>query len=166
MRPDLCPRVTLPELPEAAQTVARMASFSDPAVSYEVDLRDLSCSCPDYLARHCFVDEFDFGRLCKHLAVAIRNAVGLSPLEEAIVRDGRSRSYHRVPLGMRGEFILGVTPGYPWTDVFTETGGAWKRFGYSLVERRWSWHTEPPASAGVATIIQRLPIREYSERDP
>lgn len=163
MRPDLCPRVTLPELPPDARISIKVQSVMSRGVEYDVDLDELTCSCPDFDKRHTYVDEFDFGRLCKHLRQAYREHAGDLPLlVTALLDRGGARSYHTVQLGTASSFVLGVTPERPWVDVFLQIDDAWKCWGYDLGEQRWSYNTAPPAAAAIAKILQELPVREYS----
>ena len=166
MRPDLCPRVILPALPESDGVSLTVGSVMSPGVEYVVNLGELTWSCPDFDKRRTYVDEFDFGRLCKHLAQAYRaRAVGLSPLMMALLTHGGARSYHTVPLGSASSFVLGVTPQRPWVDVLLEIDEVWKCWGYELVERRWSYGNAPPAAPAIEKILRQLPVREYAPPD-
>lgn len=128
-------------------------SFSEPGVSYKVDLVKMSCSCPDFVGRRSQYPVGTVTRACKHLKQEllklpeIRNSLTYAVLEDKYFQ----KHYYydpKIPL------IVGYTKDKEWVSVFAKSGPkTFQKFGYSLLEHRWAYDTEPKDEDKILEII-------------
>jgi hypothetical protein len=117
--------------------------------TYTVNLLDYTCTSPHCMEIHSEVPPRDFGRLCKHMILALRqkNLVAqLPPIARGIADNGRPEAYGVYP----GHFAtdLNGNPAYitgqnydGWIGVFAlkrRDGVNFYRFGYNVRGKRWT----------------------------
>jgi len=122
---------------------------------YKLHLRDLECSCPDFIKRRSDFPKNDVRRVCKHQAEAI---IELKK-NTKITTDKRIQAFIRNPMrAFRDileitieEEIKGENPFYivlpiddrPWINILFFTPKSYVTHGYNIKERRWSHHQNP-----------------------
>jgi hypothetical protein len=128
---------------------------SDWTKTYIVNLLDYTCTCPRCVEIHAGVPSRDFGRLCKHIIIALRRVelvAQLPPIARGIVDNfhWHSHSSYPKPFGVYpGRFakdlngndiyITGKTFG-GWISIFALTrrdGVNYYRYGFNVINRRW-----------------------------
>ncbi|MGB0578698.1 MAG: hypothetical protein ACPGVU_03250 [Limisphaerales bacterium] len=170
-RADLSDIVTTElKLPVLIQTKV-IAPEGDDEKGYSVDLRNHSCTCQDWFARHKLLPAGSFGRACKHIIGALAQAredgepitkqwekyagrfvtklqllnLGADPLEHwhhIAYEEGAKRCF----LGW------GKTE---WASVFCKgSEGEFERFGFNLEDERWSYGAVPPDAAIISTYLK------------
>ena len=117
--------------------------------TYTVNLLDYTCDNPLCLEIHSGVPSRDFGRLCKHIIMALRenNLVAqLPPIARGIVQNGSPFAAFGIYPGRFAKDIDG-NPIYitgrnydGWINIFAlwrQDGVNYCRFGYNVDSRRW-----------------------------
>ena len=151
-------------LPEALS----VESSSHPGTHYEVNLNALTCTCPNFVRLRQEVPPTSFGRMCKHLAARYRLLVPEGASTElilAILGAGHMKVDHRIArLASGGTVVLGFDPDREWCDVFArrrragERGGSYTglfaRYGFNLLERRWSYGDGPDGAREIRRLIE------------
>lgn len=143
-------------LDEVADTAARDRGLvrvkgSQRGRIYEVDLKNATCTCPDWQERRSGVALDKPDRLCKHLVRLYQERPELVPA--ALARyaplfpalDGQGMpSKGRVTQVYYGErngapYILMHVTDKAWANVYTDG----KRYGYNPAEKRWAYGVAP-----------------------
>lgn len=166
-------------LPEAQQVYERVhAMSSSSGGSYLVDLNTYTCSCPDFAGRASAPDR-SIARACKHIARAIVARSELidraSELEHAVLRRGGTKNvYFKVVTRAGGVVVAGVDGRSGWADVWFRNyrkgdplggpTGAWKCYGLSRDEWRWSYAEGPRGAREIKELLS--PLRHVSDSPP
>lgn len=123
-------------------------SFTEVGKNYTINLHTVKCSCEDFLNTRANKRIDSIERLCKHLRKAIigsshiKNTVYESILSETY----SSKSYCKLE---NVDAIVGFTEGNEWLNIYKmaqpDKNGETKyaRYGYSLIENRWSYGRSP-----------------------
>jgi ankyrin repeat protein len=152
------PRLTLPIQTEPARLLpvfsgealqAIQIKSSDQSKTYIVNLLEYTCTCPLCLEIHSGVPARDYGRLCKHIILALRkqNLVAqLPPIARGIVENGLPYDAFGIYPGRFAEDLYG-RPIYitgknydGWISIFAlwrRNGVNYSRFAYNVNARRW-----------------------------
>lgn len=146
-----------------------VGSFSEPGVTYTVNVEQLTCTCPDWRIRRSHHEGRDAGRLCKHLAQLWQEALGdrLDTLTRLVVQmavhKGAPVQYHRLLDEKRQRLAIIAGSGQDWVNVaayWEPRPGSRKdvevAFGYSTVEGRWAYGEKPKGLPGIEELIGRF----------
>lgn len=139
-------------LPEAG-TRMRLPSESQRGLFYDVDLENMTCTCPDWQSRRSTQPVDSPARYCKHLlkGLALYPSAfppaleDMRPLLESFQADNRGTpcptSEYSVRYGIyKGiPYALGWQQDSEWSNVFLPG----VRYGYSFEQQRWSYGQEP-----------------------
>lgn len=133
------------------------------ADSYQVDLSECRCNCPDWQGQRQRFPLGHIGRCCKHVAEALTR---LRPESDwpgwlaALIDDCVSRDRGVSPredwrvIQIQNDECLVSTANHGWSNVYAPIAKrAYGRFGYSLIERRWSYGIVPPAALTIAAAL-------------
>ena len=127
---------------------------------YEVDMKTISCSCPDWRTSRSHLPVGHFSRFCKHAFTAyfnveiegppavmefLSNAFPPHPEKEWILK----------PLSDGGDLILISSPTPTWADVYAIGNKGWGRFGYNVDEERWSYGISPKQSDKIIALLNK-----------
>lgn len=142
----------LPAIP----VTLRIKSHSDKSVI--VDLSGPSCACPDWRGARHQLPRGSLSRCCKHVLDAfgqVRPADGwpgwLGAFFEYGWKPHPAKRWFVLPDGPH--FILASVGGNDWSDVFAMDGDQYHRFGFNVVERRWSYGRSPSTSGDIERAI-------------
>jgi hypothetical protein len=144
-------------LPSVRVTL-RVMSQSERGVAYDVDLTGPSCSCPDWRTWRSALPPGDPTRCCKHTFDAfsrVRPEGGWPGWLDAFLEQGwraDPQTRWRV-LEVSGRQVLASTAPRDWANVFAPGPVRYQRFGFNVVERRWSYGVEPDGAAMIANSI-------------
>jgi hypothetical protein len=146
-----------PRLPSVPVTLQVM-SQSERDVVYDVDLTGPSCNCPDWRSNRSTLPLGHLTRCCKHTFDAfsrIRPTVGWPGWLDAFLEQGwRPHPQTRwMILEISGRQVLASTAPMEWANVFAPGAAGYQRFGFSIVERRWSHAVEPDGAIEIAEAI-------------
>ena len=152
------PRLTLPIqnepsklLPVFSDDVLRAIEIqsTDRTKTYIVNLLEYTCTCQKCLEIHSGVPARDFGRLCKHIIMALRgyNLVAkLPPIARGIAENGYPDAAFGVYPGRFGNdrngnsiYITGKNQD-GWISVIAlaqRNGVNYFRFGFNVISKRW-----------------------------
>lgn len=139
-------------LPEAG-TRMRLPSESQRGLFYDVDMENMTCTCPDWQSRRSTQPVDSPARYCKHLlkGLALYPSAfppaleDMRPLLESFQADNRGTpcptSEYSVRYGIyKGiPYALGWQQDSEWSNVFLPG----VRYGYSFEQQRWSYGQEP-----------------------
>lgn len=140
----------------------RLASFTDPSVTYVLTPGEASCTCPDWQKRRAGISSENPGRVCKHLACwYAANPCDVPPFlsdfKTMISWSVKSPILRGFPCGEacrhgiigKVPYVLGVERAkFPWVNVFVGTS----RHGFNLEERRWAYGKKPPNAAELERV--------------
>jgi hypothetical protein len=149
--------LSTPQLPSVRVTL-QVVSQSERGVVYDVDLTGPSCNCPDWRTNRSALPRGDLTRCCKHTFDAfsrIRPKVGWPGWLDAFLEQGwraHPQTRWRV-LEIAGQQVLASTAPLEWANVFAPSAEGYQRFGFSVVERRWSYGVEPDGAIQIANAI-------------
>jgi hypothetical protein len=135
-------------------------SRTDRTLQYTVDLAGPSCTCPDWWSNRSRLPPSDLTRACKHVFDAfgqVRPRDGWPGWMESFLEHGwRPHPQTRWLVSyVNGQHVLISNAPDRWANVFSPVGGSYRRFGYNVAEKRWSYGTEPPAAGVIARTISR-----------
>lgn len=122
---------------------------------YRVDLVNYTCTCPEFPGRLDYPVSSRH-RACPHIKVAVeQHCPGF--FDSALRRELASMANHAGAAitwfdGDQNIAIAHAT-GSAWCDVFMIANYRYERFGYSIDERRWSYHQAPPQAEDIAAFI-------------
>lgn len=155
-------------IPSKKKTKLIVPSHSEDDVLYEIDIENLTCTCPDWLKRRSHTSQDSPSRLCKHLVEYFsRKPVvlppKLKPYKELISLQGKRLR------GMVAEeddvhviydkvdeipFMADYREGTDWINVVIRG----QRYGYNWLEERWSYGKEPEYAERIVSKIERLSL--------
>lgn len=152
--------------------IVEVKSFSDSNVSYQVEIDRRTCTCPDFVSNRRSFAEKDYRRLCKHIVEALvcsKKSEGFPPaiheflLTKYLEKKGVFWVEEFKELKVSGEIILvSRAESSPWVNVFaknkarTRDEPSHKRFGYNLLEERWSYRTSPMNNEEIEKAIHKI----------
>ena len=125
---------------------------------YQVDLDNLSCTCPDFTDFRSQFPDGDARRLCKHqrnLIAKLEDMLSIDSdpmLKEIILKDPGHGfpavdSFFKLafdpPIKGPESFYLMRKKDHEWVDVFLFEDGGCERSGYSLKDKRWAYSDNP-----------------------
>ena len=121
--------------------------------SFDVDLFEQTCTCPDWERNRSGRDVGDIGRCCRHMAEAFTKAESrettLFPWLGALFKDfiERGRGAHpqeewRTSRIGEQEVLISKGPA-SWCHIYCPAGDGYDRFAYNTDERRWSYGRNP-----------------------
>ena len=135
------------------------------AAHYQVELSESRCACPEWQQRRQAFPAGHIGRCCKHVAHAFHRVTpetGWPGWLAALVEDCVSRDRGVSPredwrvIRIENSEYLVSTASEGWANVFAPTGKtAYGRFGYHIVNRRWSYGIAPPSASTIATAVHQ-----------
>lgn len=146
----------LPSIPLTLQ----IKSHSEKGLTYQVDLSEPSCTCPDWVGGRRRIPVGHLTRCCKHVLEAFRQVEPECGWPGWL---GAFFSFAWPPhleqswfiFESRGSFALVSSAAKGWANVFVEADGSYDRFGYNVEERRWSYGISPPGCREIAKMLSR-----------
>ncbi len=123
---------------------------SDWQTTYIVNLCDYTCSSPRCVEKHLGVPPRDFGRLCKHIILALREKhleAQLPPIARGIADNGYPEAFGvncgRFATDLNGDPIYVTAPNSSgWLSVFAlirRGGVTYYRWGYNTRTNEWTF---------------------------
>lgn len=164
---------TLPPRPLAFAATVRVAAPHRGTASFEVDLSELYCPCPDFQRRRRELPEDAIGRVCEHVSEALKEtgaSTSFDPLLRAIVESGETKErYYQVELSSGRKAAIGHSEGSDLLHVIAATRpkdergaaaaeGPYRRYAYSRDRGAWLDGQRPPGSGEIRQIIPKLPL--------
>ena len=138
-----------------------IASASENGVRYIVDLTEPTCTCPDFTAQRSRIPTGNPSRCCKHVLQAlnqVRPKHGWPSWLDAFIEMGY-RPHPRqkwAVIKVGKDLALISSAPEEWANVYLNNGSENQKFGYSILEDRWSYGIEPPYAGQVAASILKL----------
>jgi hypothetical protein len=117
--------------------------------SYKVNLKKLTCNCPDFTKKRKKFDKDDPRRLCKHLVRSIQDPydyynfeVGSQVIYCQLKKIGFPCNNFRLTISIDNEphtAYINKDPNKSWIDVFDKQN----KYGFNVKEQRWSYGDAP-----------------------
>jgi hypothetical protein len=150
---------SIPQLPSIPFTL-RIKSQSTKSVFYDVDLSGPACTCPDWRSYRSELPIGHLTRCCKHVLEAYNQLEPKSgwPGWLASFIDNSWPPHpcqNWMVFFVGSSTVLASTAGKGWANVFSNDGGDYERYGYSVLEDRWSYGIEPYGARAIASAIVR-----------
>lgn len=141
--------------------VTQIKSQSEKGLRYDVDLSLPACSCPDFMSKRQGFPLGHLNRCCKHVFDAYRKIL---PMDYCPGWLGAFIDNGWPPHPQCDWWVLPMAPGYVlastaptgWANVYTSQDDEAERYGYNVVERRWSYGEEPKEGNYIAGVIHRV----------
>ena len=157
--------IIFPQL-ETYRATVRVSSFQSPHTFYDVDLKSLKCTCPDFAKTRNRFPTTDIRRLCKHLVRAICDDEAIKQLHghmAVLIRSAAGRKKGMIPQAQyletwtetSGKIVL-CGPKNGWYNIVCkrpENRNEYDEFGYNVSEDRWSNDKYPPDASKIESII-------------
>jgi hypothetical protein len=143
-----------------------VGSFSG-SDEYSVDLREPSCSCPDWLDRRRGLPYSHPAKACKHIVSILQQhwsdrTVILSPILEFLLGNAHAHKTGIFPADNYGRFEVGgsvILFSYgasSWMNVWAPSRDQYLRYGYNVGERRWSYGEKPKNSTQIVRVLSTV----------
>jgi len=125
---------------------------------YIVNLKKLSCTCPDFVKRRAKFPAGDIRRICKHQAKAIiqskiNTKITTDKRMQAIIRTSQEKGFHvfdecieiTFKENIKGPptFYLFIEKNNDWIDVIIFTERSLYRSGYNIKKNRYAYGNNP-----------------------
>lgn len=143
--------------PDIQLTIPSHTSMAE----YQVDLKTITCNCPDWKSKRNNFPVGHLTRFCKHVFTGyfhveieqappaiiafLNNAHPPHPEKEWILK----------PVSDGGELVLISNAPQSWSDVYAFGKKGWGRFGYNIDEERWSYGHSPMQSDKIISMIKK-----------
>jgi hypothetical protein len=160
--------LTRPQLPSIPFST-RVKSHTSRGVSYEIDLSGPTCSCPDFRAFRHRLSAGHLTRCCKHV---FRAYAQLEPSEGWPGWLGAFLGFSWAPHPRQDWLVVSIRQGWltfkrpelilvssapnRWADVFAFDNGRYDRYSYNVIEDRWAYEIEPPASERIRKAVVKF----------
>jgi hypothetical protein len=170
--------VILPALKGTYRGSSKVDSRSQADLKHEVNLETLSCSCPWWQERCAHLPDRDIRRVDRHVARLLIRSKAIKEFDEIIQvilgHEDDYRNYegfgadylHRMTLYSGMKIVFTFRTSSPWVNVITrrrkkgDTGdyytGRYSKYGFNLIEERWSYGRTPPGAKLFRNIIKSL----------
>jgi hypothetical protein len=149
-----------PRLP-SIETVLPISSFNEPGMVYEVNLAGPSCSCPDFKHGRHLLPVGHISRCCKHIMQAFSEArpsngwpSWLDSFVEAGFNPPQNQEWN-IFHSKNGNYLVSSVI-RDWGNVYARISGDNEKYGYNVVEKRWSYGNEPENAVALAKAIRKL----------
>ncbi len=134
---------------------------SDGLDQYSVDLKGPTSECTDYRAARKNLPELEIGRCCKHIFAAYARA---RPMEgwPSWLDSFLELGYCPWPnvkwdvFGFDDVKYLVSGPNQEWGNIYTKLDGENVKYGFNVLECRWSYGREPEHATKLADKILKL----------
>jgi hypothetical protein len=156
--------LTQPRLP-IIPFVSRIKSHSEKGKVYEVNLAGPTCTCPDWRNFRHRHPEQHLTRCCKHVFDAF------SQFQPPLKWPGWLRSFFElawtphpqqqwVVLYVDHDLVLISNAPNGWANIFASDCGPYERYGYSVIERRWSYGIAPPNDRRIEKAVLAFAVHQ------
>ncbi len=136
-------------------------SGSEADVAYAIDLTGPTCTCPDFLSERSKLPKGDLSRCCTHVLQAfaqVRPKDGWTGWLDSFLELG-IRPHPKTKWAVvkpDKDFVLISSAPQEWANVYLHSRSANERFGYSVIDGRWSYGTAPKNAAKLVAAIRKL----------
>lgn len=119
----------------------RAQSRSTPGQTYQVNVAQLTCTCPDFQKRRSKYPTGDVRRVCKHIYDKLYQTKverSFDPVLKLVIRYGR-RERHFIRIhSSDGDIVFGYCPERPWVRVLAVIADGPFLASFNLEESRWA----------------------------
>lgn len=150
------------EIHEKFDRTYKAHSRSKKDVTYMVNVKKLSCTCPDFVENRSHYAERDVRRVCAHLYDKLYQTKverNFNPLLQLIIRYARKeRNFHKL-MTDNGDFVFGFSEGSPWVKVIAIIRNTPQIGSFNILEDRWAYNEELEYSKEIKSQILELFFR-------
>jgi hypothetical protein len=152
-------------IPERFNRVYAARDRENSAMTYEVNIARLTCTCPDFTRRRLTLPPRDVRRVCAHLYDKLYQTKAeraFDPLVQLFIRYGRDMLMYRRVEDAFGCFVVGFPFGPRQLRAIGIVDGKPLLATYDLSERAWSTGETPLTTKQAAALLERM-CRAYPE---
>jgi len=136
-------------------------SERDPNKYYTVNIKQATCTCPNFIKEREGFNKNDQYRYCKHLVTAIFNSDAhkeLSSLNKAILdKSEYYKNEYFAIFDFPYKFVINFAGDDNWINVYAkDRTGNYRRFAFSFSELRWARHKLPEKAQLLEKLITDL----------
>jgi len=135
------------ELPKLPEWTNRVYYYKQ----YKMNLYQFTCSCEWWKNKRKIYPVGDLRLVCKHLYYKISSSSKLlETIDDLSLMLIKSYLFHGENMLLKAvlakeklTFYIGARYFGDWYNVYTKAGDNWKRYSYSMLEKRWSYDRVP-----------------------
>lgn len=138
---------------------------SNPAVTYDVNIARLSCTCRDFTDKRLTFPAGDVRRVCEHLYDKLYQTKAersFDPLVQLFIRYGREMLAYRTVDDALGRFVIGFPFGPPHLRAIAIVDGMPLLATYDVAQRSWAEGETLLTPRRAAEVLERMQ-RVYPE---
>jgi hypothetical protein len=147
------------EIDEKFDRTYKAHSRSQKDVIYMVNVKKLSCTCPDFVKNRSHYAERDVRRVCAHIYDKLYQTKvekNFNPLLQLIIRYARKeRNFHKLKTD-NGDFVFGFSKNSPWIKVIAIISNTPQIGSFNILEDRWAYDEEPECLEEIKGQILKL----------
>ena len=146
-------------IPEKLNQTFTTRSRSVPDRTFDVNLYEMTCTCPNYTKERHRYPRRDARRVCPHLLSGLRKHDQLrkfTPVLRLILEEGRKYKYFHRLKSTKGDVAVGFNKDSPQIGVFAEIHGETISRTYHLDTRSWTDGPPPDHEPILLETIQRI----------
>ena len=147
------------EIDEKFDKTYKAHSRSQKDVIYMVNVKKLSCTCPDFVKNRSHYAERDVRRVCAHLYDKLYQTKvekNFHPLFQLMIRYARKEHNFYKLIAENGDFVFGFSKGSPWIKVIAIINQTPQIGSFNILEDRWAYDEEPEYSKEIRSQILKL----------
>jgi hypothetical protein len=157
--------LVIDNIPEKFDRLYSAWDRETPAISYDVNIARLSCTCRDFTEKRLNLPLGDVRRVCAHLYDKLYQTKAeraFDPLVQVFIRYGREMLTYRTVSDTLGRFVIGFPFGQRHLRAIAVIDGEPLLATYDLRQREWAQGETPLTPIRAAEVLERM-RRAYPE---
>jgi len=164
-------KLNIQRLPEEYDCNYQVKSTKNNGI-YLVNPFMVTCTCKDFNKKHSHFEICDIRRFCRHLAkiyIKYANVCEFDRFKIAVLSSGQGSKQNYYFLcdksseSSEEKVLIVYDYEYKWWDVYAEeSDGKLKRYGFDIIENRWSHNEGPPV---IWTDLQKTIVNLISSEE-
>lgn len=144
-------------IPARCDRTYKARSHTTAGLVYEVNLKKITCTCPDFIGQRSYFEPGNVRRVCKHILEKLKQTKLLQlipePAQTVLFFGNRDISFTKATVDGR-EFLFCYRPNGAWVRACSVSDGAWEIVSYNLGRRDWSHEGQPKDAALFVKAIE------------
>jgi hypothetical protein len=146
-------------IPQKFDRVYAAKDRENPAITYDVNIARLSCTCRDFTEKRLHFPTGDVRRVCAHLYDKLYQTKAeraFDPLVQSFIRFGREMLTFRLVDDELGRFVVGFPFGSRYLRAIAIVAGQPLLATYDLAKQKWSDGETPLTPTRAADVLERM----------